>query len=193
MINSKDHIILDSFAGSGTTSHAVLNLNKEDGGNRKFILVEMEDYADNITAERIKRVSKGYGEGSKTVEGTGGDFDFYSLGEPLFNKNDDLNEAIDTEKIRNYIYYTETKEPLTREKKKADTNQYFLDNAQNTGYYFYYEKEKIITLNIEFLATIENEEAEQFIIYADKCSLDEAYMKKNNIIFKKIPRDITRF
>jgi adenine-specific DNA-methyltransferase len=54
-------IILDSFAGSGTTAHAVLNLNKQDGGNRKFILVEMEEYAENITAERVRRVIDGYG------------------------------------------------------------------------------------------------------------------------------------
>lgn len=60
LIPSKDAIILDSFAGSGTTAHAVLNLNKEDGGNRKFILVEMEDYAEKTTAERVKRVIKGY-------------------------------------------------------------------------------------------------------------------------------------
>jgi adenine-specific DNA-methyltransferase len=53
-------IILDSFAGSGTTAHAVLEANKRDGGNRRFILVEGEDYADNLTAERIRRVIKGY-------------------------------------------------------------------------------------------------------------------------------------
>ena len=53
-----DSIVLDSFAGSGTTAHAVLALNKEDGGNRKFILVECEDYADKITAERVRRVIK---------------------------------------------------------------------------------------------------------------------------------------
>ena len=57
---TKDSIILDSFAGSGTTAHAVFNLNKEDGGQRKIILIEMGDYADNITAERVKRVIKGY-------------------------------------------------------------------------------------------------------------------------------------
>ena len=61
----KHSIILDSFAGSGTTAHAVLNLNKKDKGNRKFILVEMEDYAENITAERVHRVMQGYGEGGE--------------------------------------------------------------------------------------------------------------------------------
>ena len=65
LINS---IILDSFAGSGTTAHAVLNMNKQDDGNRKFILIEMRDYADSITSERVKRVIDGYGEGKKAVE-----------------------------------------------------------------------------------------------------------------------------
>lgn len=57
---SKDSIILDSFAGSGTTAHAVLEANKRDSGNRRFILVEMEDYADTLTAERVRRVINGY-------------------------------------------------------------------------------------------------------------------------------------
>jgi adenine-specific DNA-methyltransferase len=55
-----DATILDSFAGSGTTAHAVLAANARDGGNRKFILVEGEDYADTLTAERVRRVINGY-------------------------------------------------------------------------------------------------------------------------------------
>ncbi len=55
-----DSIVLDSFAGSGTTAHAVLSLNKTDEGNRRFILVEFEDYAETITAERVRRVIAGY-------------------------------------------------------------------------------------------------------------------------------------
>jgi adenine-specific DNA-methyltransferase len=60
LATDKDSIILDSFAGSGTTAHAVLDANKRDGGNRRFILVEMEDYADRLTAERVRRVINGY-------------------------------------------------------------------------------------------------------------------------------------
>lgn len=85
-----DSIILDSFAGSGTTAHATLALNKEDGGNRKFILVECEDYADSITAERVRRVINGI-PGAKDKElkkGLGGDFTYCTLGEAL--KIDDL-------------------------------------------------------------------------------------------------------
>lgn len=55
-----DSTILDSFAGSGTTAHAVLSMNKRDEGNRRFILAESEDYADSLTAERVRRVINGY-------------------------------------------------------------------------------------------------------------------------------------
>ena len=60
LIGEPDAIVLDSFAGSGTTAHAVLAANKRDGGERRFILVEMEDYADSLTAERVRRVVHGY-------------------------------------------------------------------------------------------------------------------------------------
>ena len=67
--SAKDSIVLDSFAGSGTTAHAVLKLNSKDGGNRRFILVESEDYADRVTAERVRRVVKGYAfSGTKREE-----------------------------------------------------------------------------------------------------------------------------
>ena len=81
----KDSIILDSFAGSGTTAHAVLALNKEDGGNRKFILVECEDYADTVTAERVRRVINGVPDAKdKSLrEGLGGSFTYCTLGKPI--------------------------------------------------------------------------------------------------------------
>jgi adenine-specific DNA-methyltransferase len=77
---ANDSIVLDSFAGSGTTAHSVLNLNGQDNGHRKFILIEMEDYAETITAERVRRVMQGYGEGKNATEGTGGAFDYHTLG-----------------------------------------------------------------------------------------------------------------
>ncbi|MCY4417517.1 MAG: site-specific DNA-methyltransferase [Chloroflexi bacterium] len=79
-----DDIILDSFAGTGTTGHAVLELNREDGSNRRFILVEKEEYADSITAERIRRVSKGVRGpgGNLAVSPLGGSFTFCALGNP---------------------------------------------------------------------------------------------------------------
>ena len=82
---SVDSIVLDSFAGSGTTAHAVLALNKQDGGSRRFILVECEEYADSITAERVRRVIAGVPD-TKDVdlrEGLDSTFTYCTLGDPV--------------------------------------------------------------------------------------------------------------
>ena len=185
----KDSIILDSFAGSGTTAHAVLNMNKADGGNRKFILVEMMDYADSITAERVKRVIGGYGEGKKAVEGTGGNFSYYELGPVLLLPDGNLNEEAGPQKIREYVYYMETKEPLPAE--QPTDEPYFRGLCRNTAYYFYYERERVTTLDHAFLATVQTK-AEGYTIYADLCAIPQETLRKHNITFKKIPRDIAR-
>lgn len=111
MVANKDSIILDSFAGSGTTAHAVLELNKEDGGNRKFILVETEDYANTLTAERVRRVMRGVPESKSFQEPLGGTFSFFRLGEPIKMETllDGANLPSFTEMAR-YLYYTSTGE-----------------------------------------------------------------------------------
>ena len=188
-VNLNNGIYLDSFAGSGTTAHAVLNLNKLDGGTRKFILVEMEDYADSITSERVKRVISGYAD----KEGTGGSFDCYSLGKPIFigENNELLNEEIGTDKIREYIWYSETRSAWEKIDLKKET-QYFLGKKDGTAYYFIYKKEVLTTLDYDLLSKIKSK-AGQYVIYADNCLLAKDFMMEHNIIFKKIPRDITRF
>ncbi|XHR96127.1 site-specific DNA-methyltransferase [Mucilaginibacter sp. UC70_90] len=185
---SPNSIILDSFAGSGTTAHAVLNLNKQDGGNRKFILIEMEDYAETITAERVKRVMKGY----NGKEGTGGSFDYYTLGEPLFTgeNKEYLNEAVGIDKIKNYIWYSETRSPWTAF--TTQTNDLLLGVHDQTAYYFIYHPTQLTSFDFETLASI-NVKAGQYIIYADNCLLSKDFLFRNNIVFKKIPRDISRF
>lgn len=184
-----DSIVLDSFAGSGTTAHAVLNMNKADGGHRKFILVEMMDYADSITAERVKRVIDGYGEGKKAVEGTGGNFSYYELGPVLLLSDGNLNEEVGSQKIREYVYYMETKESLPAE--QPTDEPYFMGLCRNTAYYFYYERERVTTLDHAFLATVQTK-AEGYTIYADLCAISQETLYKHNITFKKIPRDIAR-
>lgn len=239
-----DSIILDSFAGSGTTAHAVLNLNKKDNGQRKFILVEMEDYSEEITAERVKRVINGYdykGKKKETLksysinitnlkkankivekyeqlkkdtsysnvrvesvngdititaekeisgktEGTGGAFDYYELGLPLFDENQNLNEQVGLEKIRKYIWFSETRTSFS----DPESELYFLGKKDESAYYFIYEKDRLTTLDYDALELIKTK-SEQYIIYADNCLLPKDFMTKKNIIFKKIPRDITRF
>lgn len=184
---SRNSIVLDSFAGSATTAHAVLNMNKADGGNRKFILIEMMDYADSITAERVKRVIQGYGSGKNAVAGTGGSFSYYELGEPLM-VGDVLNENVDVDKIREYVYFTDTKSRLPE---AHPDEPYYMGVHVNSAYYFYYEKQAVTTLNREFLHTVKTK-ADAYVIYADLCTLSDAELEKYHITFKKIPRDITK-
>lgn len=184
---NENALVLDSFAGSGTAAHAVLNMNKADGGNRKFILIEMMDYADSITAARVKRVIDGYGTGKQAVAGTGGSFSYYELGEPLMN-GDVLNENVGVEKIREYVYFTDTKSCLPE---PHGDEPYYMGTHVNSAYYFYYERQAVTTLNREFLHTVKTK-ADAYVIYADLCTLSNAELEKYHITFKKIPRDITK-
>ncbi len=184
----KSSIILDSFAGSGTTAHAVLNLNKQDGGNRKFILVEMEDYAETITAERVRRVIGGYGEGKNAVEGTSGSFAYYELGPELL-KDGFINEDVPEQTIREYLYYTETNHALPQSNNGHPAH---LGNFEGVAYYFLYNKDETTTLDATFLASI-SEKADRYVIYADNCIMPQKFLFDHDITFKKIPRDIRRF
>ena len=189
-ISSPDDIILDSFAGSGTTAHAVLNLNREDGGNRKFILIEMEEYAETITAERVKRVIKAmypvetHGNASTQIP----TFDYYELGDPLFVENN-LNPKLPVEKIREYIYFMETKQRLPATDKKD--NKYLLGVNSGVAYYFFYNPKEDTELDYAFLKTIKTK-ADEYIIYADNCLLTTDFLQSKRITFKKIPREIPR-
>jgi site-specific DNA-methyltransferase (adenine-specific)/adenine-specific DNA-methyltransferase len=118
LATDKDSLILDSFAGSGTTGHAVLNLNKADGGYRRFILVEMESkIARDITAERVKRVAQAYtnAKGEK-AEGLGGGYRFCEIGEPLFDERGQIKPSVRFAALARHVYFTETGEPLPRER-----------------------------------------------------------------------------
>jgi site-specific DNA-methyltransferase (adenine-specific)/adenine-specific DNA-methyltransferase len=112
-------LVMDSFAGSGTTGHAVLQANKEDGGNRRFILVEMdENISKNITAERLRRVAQGYTykdqKGNKKKEaGLGGGFRYCELGATLFDTDGQIREEVKYNDLAQHVYFIETGLPLT--------------------------------------------------------------------------------
>ncbi|WP_375447813.1 site-specific DNA-methyltransferase [uncultured Fibrella sp.] len=195
-------IVLDSFAGSGTTADAVLKLN-QDGGNRTFILIQMTEkdkegkevnICETITAERVRRVIDGYGD----KEGTGGGFTYYELGEALFTDDGLLNEALPLDRIREYVWYSETRTALpspTADQPNADEpaeTPHFLGRRYETAYYFYYKRDELTTLDYDFLATVQTR-AEQYVIYADNCLINREWLQQRHIIFKKIPRDISRF
>ena len=105
-------VILDSFAGSGTTGQAVLALNRSDGGSRRFVLVEMgEDIAPGITAERLRRIIQGHGE---NVPPLGGGFRYCKLGEPLFDERGNIRESVRFPELAAHVFFTETGAPIPK-------------------------------------------------------------------------------
>lgn len=195
--SNKNSIILDSFAGSGTTAHAVLKLNAEDGGNRRFILCEMMDYAETITAERVRRVMNGYGEDNKKVAGLGGSFEYFELGEPLFLENELLNESVGIKRIRQYVSYSESI-PLDQQLSIENSiSPSALGINEQTLWLFNYDENAVTSLDLDFLGGLNLRELKQrpnqYIIYADKCVLENKFMQDHGITFKRIPRDILRF
>ncbi len=124
---------------------------------------------------------------TEEIVGTGGSFSYYELGEPLL-VDDKLNNVVSTEKIREYIYYMETKQALPEA--SADEPM-LLGVYHGAAYYFNYEKDASTTLNAAFLKSIKTQ-AEAYVIYADTCVLSENKLQQFHITFKKIPRDIAR-
>lgn len=178
MVTSTSDIILDSFAGSGTTGHAVLDLNKEDGGNRKFILIEMEDdIAKNITTERIKRAIEKY----DYKDG----FEYCELDKPLFDENGQIEETCEFNQFATYIYFTETQTNI--DKNKIDKN--FIGEFGETEYYLIYKEKMKNVLDKKFLSKLKKTKNKK-VIYADFCMIDEDTLKISNIQFKQIPYEV---
>ena len=110
------------------------------------------------------------------------------LGEPLL-LNGNINENVGTDKLREYIYFTETHQPLEASREEEP---YYLGTYLATAYYFCYEKDSRIVLDYELLGAAVKTRAEGYVIYADICALSESQLMKYNITFKKIPRDIAK-
>jgi len=195
---NEENIILDSFAGSGTTAHAVLQLNKEDGGNRKFILVECEDYADKITGERIRRVIKGVptAKDKDLKEGLGGSFSYYELGEEL--EMDKILEGVDLpsyEELARYAFFTSTGENWDEAKMESD--EYYIGSSSTFEVYLLYEqdKEKLkkLALNLDFAMKTQNRfPNRQKLIFAPACFMEEYHLKEYGIRFAQLPFEIYR-
>lgn len=174
----EEDIILDSFAGSGTTGHAVLQLNKDDGGNRKFILVELEDHvAKDKTAKRVKRAIEKY----NYRDG----FEFCELDKPLFNENGQIEDECSFDQFATYIYFTETQTNI--DSKKISGN--YIGELEDTMYYLIYKGKGKNDLNKTFLNNLKKD-SNRKVIYADRCLIDDDLLAKYNIIFKQIPYEV---
>jgi len=172
-----DSIILDSFAGSGTTAHAVLALNKEDTGNRQFILVECEDYADTITAERVRRIIKGVpkAKDESLREGLGGSFSFFELGEPI-----EMESILEGHKLpeyaelARYIFYTATGEEF--DISKLDKRKSFIGESKEYEVYLFYKPDidylKSTALTLDLAKSLGPYKGKKRLVFAPSKYLD---------------------
>ena len=188
-------VVLDCTAGSGTTAHAVLALNKEDGGNRKFILVECEDYADKITAERVRRVIKGVpgAKDENLKKGLGGTFSYFELGKPI-----ELGSILSGNRLPNYmelaryIFYTSTGEEF--DPKKLNEKKNFVGESRNYKVYLFYEpdieKLKNIALTLGRAKSIGKPGEKRRLVFAPTKYLDQAHLDELRIDFAQLPFEI---
>lgn len=193
--SQKEDLILDSFAGSGTTAHAVLALNKEDGGNRKFVLVECEDYADKITAERVRRVIRGVKatKDDNLKNGLGGSFSFFELGKSIdvarILKGKDLPSF--TEMAR-YIFYTATGEEFNE--KKVDEKSGFIGESKTHKVYLLYKPDlqylKSTALTLDFAQQLGKFTGKKRLVFAPTKYLDQEHLERFGIEFAQLPFDI---
>lgn len=188
-------LILDSFAGSGTTGHAVMQLNKEDGGSRRFILVEMDSkICQDVTAERLKRGCGGYKntKGEK-VEGLGGGFQYCKLGPACFDEFGRINEEVSFSELARHVFFTETGTPVSKQPK---ANNPLIGIHKDTAVYLLYNgvlKDKkpnggnVLTQDV---LDILPEHKRQKVVYGTACRLSPARLKRENIVFRQIPYQI---
>ena len=186
-----DGIILDSFAGSGTTAHAVLKQNAADGGNRKFILVEMEPHiARDITAERVRRVAGGYtnAKGEK-VEGLGGGFQYCRLSkEPLFDATGAVREDVRFAQLAEFVWFAETGTGFTGKAKSP-----LLGVHEGVAVYLLYNgilKDRTVdggnVLTSPVLAMLPPHHGPK-VIYAAANRLGAPRLQRERIVFKQTP------
>lgn len=188
-------IVLDSFAGTGTTAHAVLDLNKEDGGNRKFILVEMEDYANNITAERVRRVIKGVptAKDEKLRQGLGGSFTFCNLGDEFNIEKILTGETLPKyEALARYVFYTATGKSL--EGLIKQTPDYFIGETDLYQIYLIYKPDIAFlrsnesALNAKMVEAIATKNSKkQKLVFASAKYMGQNELNAHHISFCQLP------
>lgn len=183
-----DALILDSFAGSGTTAHAAMRLNKADGGRRRFILVEMMDYADGITAERMRRVIRGYGERESAVESVDSGFSYYELGPALFRGDGALSSDVTRADLARYVWAVEVRAPY---EDLTDEHPYLLGEHAQEVYYLAWEPGGETVLTYELLRGLPRR-GTPTVVYADRCAIAPERLNEMDVVFKRVPDQIAR-
>jgi len=195
LASDQNSIILDSFSGSGSTMHALMELNKEDGGKRKCIMVQMpenttsepdKNICKDITRERVKRAIDKYGYDSG--------FKYYRLGIPLDAETMLAGQLPTYRQFAKYVYYLCTGENLESEDKINEANFYIGEYGKQAIYLVYKQDYKTLirlALNLTFAEKIKTQQpGKKRIVYAPSCFLDEEYLTDNQIEYVGIPYNL---
>lgn len=190
-----DDIVLDSFGGSGTTAHAILAQNKEDSGNRKFILVECEDYADTITAERVRRVIKGVRTASdeNLKKGLGGTFSYFELGKAIeFDSILDGKNLPSYLELARYVFYTATGEEF--DERKLNEKRQFVGESKTHEVFLFYKPDidylKKIALTLDRAEELGKPKGKRRLVFAPTKYLDQEQLDELRIDFAQLPFEI---
>lgn len=197
----KEGLVLDSFAGSGTTGHAVMELNQGDDGNRKFVLIQLPhdtkeqeqtnfNVCREITAARIRRVIDGYsykkGKGSKEKEekvaGLSGSFTYAQLGHRLLGEYKEFEKPPRYEEIAKYIFYTETSKEFDNSAMSQKTGK--IGERKGTSYYLLYTPAGNTSrpLDLEWLKSLDRSERNrQLVVYCEKLWLHREDLAKYEV------------
>lgn len=173
-----DYTVLDFFGGSGTTAQAVMELNQEDQGTRKFVIVEWDDYIFNeILLKRINEV----------VKNKDSEIQVFDLDAPIYDELGFFNKNLSTKEINRYIYFQEFGHPINWEQEEI-INGCIGKYGMNSIFVFYNIKNPEIsqTLDMKTLAQIDEISGTK-IVYAIECNVSAVILQKRNIIFKQIP------
>ena len=190
-----DSIVLDSFAGSGTTAHAVLAQNREDGGNRRFILVECEDYADHTTAERVRRVIQGVPSAKDDAlkAGLGGAFSYFELGRPMQQESLlDGSHLPSWEKLAGYIFFTATGQEFDPAETNPDTG--FVGRTASHDVFLFYQPDvetlKSLALSLAEARALPEGGSRRRLVFAPTKYLDRDFLHQYRIDFQQLPFQI---
>ncbi len=193
-VTSSDSIILDSFAGSGTTAHAVLAQNQEDGGKRHFILIECEDYADSTTAQRVRNVISGVPEARNESlrAGYGGTFSYFELGNAM--KQESLlsgSHLPSWEKLASYVFFTATGQEF--DPSVVDRNTCFIGRTKSYDVFLFYEpdmeKLKNLALSLSEARAFPSG-SKRKLVFAPAKYLDREFLHEYSIDFQQLPFQI---
>ncbi len=205
--DDKNAIILDCFAGSGTTAHAVLDMNKEDGGQRKFILVQCEEYnkktgkqiniTNEITAERVRKVMEGY-NGKKGFDDS---FTYCALGKPLSEENMLKGKSLpDYNTLAHYVFWTATGKTLNQTGQRVareNKNFYIGKSDSNQAFFLIYKPDiKFLRSNESALNWDRKQEIQKImlqqgckkaVVFASACFYDIRELSSDGIVFCQLP------